>query len=89
MIWKIELSAHAQKNLKDLDKQTAQHILRFLHDRLRPLNNPRDLGEALKGPKIGLFWKYRLGDYRVIVDIQDTGLVVLMVRIGHRRKVYR
>ena len=63
-------------------------ILRFLRERVVPLANPRDLGEALTGP-LRTFWKYRVGHYRVIVDIQDDELVILVVRIGHRGSIYR
>lgn len=89
MKWKIELSTLARKNLGDLDKQIAKRILRFLHDRITKLENPRDVGDALKGPKLGIFWKYRVGDYRIIADIQDRELIILVVRIGNRREVYK
>jgi mRNA interferase RelE/StbE len=67
----------------------ARRILRFLHDRLAPLDDPRSLGEALRGSRLGAFWKYRVGDYRIIAAIEDDRLVVLIVRIGNRRSVYR
>ena len=63
-------------------------MVRFLRERIAPLANPRDLGEVLTGP-LRPFWKYRVGHYRVIVDLQDEELVVLVVRIGHRGSVYR
>ncbi|AWK15713.1 type II toxin-antitoxin system RelE/ParE family toxin [Candidatus Fukatsuia symbiotica] len=89
MTWKVELSTLARKNLGDLDKQIAKRILRFLHDRIAKLENPRDVGDALKGIKLGVFWKYRVGDYRIIADIQDRELIILVVRIGNRREVYK
>ncbi|GFN47261.1 type II toxin-antitoxin system RelE family toxin [Candidatus Regiella insecticola] len=89
MTWKIELSTLARKNLGDLDKQIAKRILRFLHDRIAKLKNPRDIGDALKGVKLGVFWKYRVGDYRIIADIQDRELIILVIRIGNRREVYK
>lgn len=89
MAWTIELSGLARKNLAKLDQQTAQRILRFLNDRVQPLENPRLIGEALKGSKLGEFWKYRVGDYRIIASIEDDRLFVLVVRIGNRREVYR
>jgi mRNA interferase RelE/StbE len=89
MAWKIELSPHAIKNLDRIDTQIVRRVLRFLHDRLAPLDDPRALGEALKGPQLGNFWKYRVGDYRVIAHIDDVGVRILIVRIGNRRDVYR
>lgn len=89
MAWRIELSALAQKNLRSLDRTAAQRILRFLHERIAPAQNPRSIGEALKGAKLGGFWKYRVGDYRLIAHIDDGVALVLVLRIGHRREVYR
>lgn len=53
-----------------------------------PLDDPRSIGEALKGSKLGAFWKYRVGDYRIIARIEDDALRILVVRIGHRKDVY-
>ncbi len=89
MAWKIELSPHAIKNLDRLDSQVVHRVLRFLQERVAPLDNPRSIGEALKGTKLGNFWKYRVGDYRVIAHIDDTAIRILIVRIGNRRDVYR
>ncbi|TAM64390.1 MAG: type II toxin-antitoxin system RelE/ParE family toxin [Rhodanobacter sp.] len=89
MTWRIELSSLAQKNIHQFDPQTRQRILKFLSTRVAPLDDPRSLGEALKGSKLGDFWKYRVGDYRIIADIQDGVLCILVVRVGNRREVYR
>jgi mRNA interferase RelE/StbE len=89
MAWKIELSGLAQKNLRAIDNQNAVRILRFLHDRVAALEDPRSIGEALKGSQLGEFWKYRVGDYRVIASIEDAAVRILVVRIGNRRDVYR
>lgn len=89
MVWKVELSSLAQKNLAQLDLQTARRILAFLHGRVAALDDPRSIGEALKGSKLGEFWKYRVGDYRVVSTIEDGALRILVVRIGNRREVYR
>jgi mRNA interferase RelE/StbE len=89
MAWKVELSSLAQKNLDQIDPQIARRILSFLHERLILLNDPRSIGEALKGSRFGEFWKYRVGDYRVIAKIEDGALRILVVRIGNRREVYR
>ena len=53
------------------------------------LDDPRSIGEALRGAKLGAFWKYRVGDYRLIASIEDSVLRILVVRIGNRRNVYR
>lgn len=89
MTWKVELSAQAQKNLKQLDPQITRRILAFLHSRVAELEDPRSIGEALKGSNLGEFWKYRVGDYRIISSIEDGALCVLVVRIGNRKEVYR
>ena len=89
MAWKIELSGLAQKNLRAIDKQNAVRILRFLNDRVAALDDPRGIGEALKGSQLGGFWKYRVGDYRIIASIEDVAVRILIVRIGNRRDVYR
>ena len=89
MAWKIELSPLTQKNLDLLDPQIARRILRFLHERIAPLDDPRSIGEALKGSRLNNFWKYRVGDYRLISSIEDSALQILVVRIGNRREVYR
>jgi mRNA interferase RelE/StbE len=89
MTWRIELSSLAQKNIRQFDPQTRQRILKFLSTRVAPVDDPRSLGEALKGSKLGDFWKYRVGDYRIIADIQDGALCILVVRVGNRREVYR
>ena len=89
MAWQIELSALGQKNIAQLDPQTRQRVLKFLQLRVATLDNPRSIGEALKGSKLGELWKYRVGDHRIIADIQDQRVCILMVRIGNRRDVYR
>ena len=89
MAWQIELSALGQKNIAQLDPQTRQRVLKFLKQRIATLNNPRSIGEALKGSKLGELWKYRVGDHRIIADIQDRRVCILVVRIGNRRDVYK
>ena len=89
MTWKVELDPAAVRELKKLDPQTAKRILAFLHERISVLDNPRGIGEALKGSKFGEFWKYRVGDYRIIASIEDSVLRIYVVRIGNRREVYR
>ncbi len=87
MAWRIELSDTARKTLAKLDPQVARRITRFLRHRLAELDDPRSAGKALVGP-LNL-WRYRVGDFRIIVSIEDAALRVLVIRIGHRRDVYR
>ena len=68
----IELDQAAVRDLDKLDQQPRRRILAFLHDRVATLDNPRSIGEALKGSTLGEFWKYRVGDYRVIASIEDA-----------------
>jgi mRNA interferase RelE/StbE len=89
MAWRIELSGLAQRNLKKLDRQVAKRILVFLHGRLARLDDPRSIGQALKGSDLGQFWKYRVGDWRLIASIEDRDIRILVVRIANRREVYR
>ncbi len=88
MAWTIEISRTAEKQIKKLDKVTQGMIVRFLRDRLKPAENPRQFGKPLYGDKGGL-WRYRVGDYRLICAIQEEKVVVLVLRVGHRKDVYR
>lgn len=89
MAWRIRLDLGAAKELRKLDPEIARRVLKFMSQRLASLDNPRSIGESLKGKKLGEFWKYRVGDYRIIADIQDGELLILVVRIGNRREVYK
>ena len=89
MAWKIELDPAASKELNKLDSQTTKRILKFLHERVAQLDDVRSIGEALKGERLGEFWKYRVGDYRIIARIEDGRLTVLVLRVGNRRDVYK
>ncbi len=86
--WKIELLKDAERDLDELDSQVRKRIERFLCERVAHLESPRTIGEALHGPKFGELWKYRVGDHRVICQIEDKNLRVLVVKVGHRREVY-
>ena len=88
MAWTIDYTGTARKQLLKLDKQTARRIVDFMDARVAPVDDPRSTGKALSGP-LGGFWRYRVGDCRVICDIQDGAVRVLVVDIGHRREVYR
>ena len=89
MAWRVEIDSAAERDLDKLDPQMARRILAFLHGRIAPLDDPRSIGEALKGSKLGELWKYRVGDYRMISSIEDGALRILVVKIGNRREVYR
>jgi mRNA interferase RelE/StbE len=89
LVWRIEFDDAAKKELAKLDKQVARRITTFLRERVAVLDNPRAIGEALKGSRLGDFWKYRVGDYRIISMIEDNAVRILIVKIGNRRDVYR
>ena len=89
MAWRIEFDDKAKKDLAALDKAVAKRITTFLRERVSRLDDPRSIGEALKGSRLGAFWKYRVGDWRIIAHIEDRALRILVVRIGDRKAVYR
>ena len=89
MAWRIELSERADRELTKLDSQNTKRILRFLKERVAKLENPRSIGKALQGSSFGELWRYRVGDFRIICKIEDNRLVVLIIRIGHRKEIYR
>ena len=88
MAWKIEFDPAALKELSKLDKPVEKRILKFLRERVAKLDDPRQVGARLQGAMSGL-WKYRVGDYRLICSIKDDRLVVIVVRVGHRREIYK
>jgi mRNA interferase RelE/StbE len=88
LAWTIEYADTAKGQLRKLDKQMARRIVDFMEERIAGLENPRNTGKALVGPH-GDFWRYRVGDYRVICDIQEGALRVLVVQVGNRREIYR
>jgi mRNA interferase RelE/StbE len=89
MAYSVELSAEVARELVKLDRQQAKRILKFLHERVAKLDDPRSIGKALHGSRLGEFWKYRIGDYRLICKIEDDRLIVLVLRVGHRKEIYR
>jgi mRNA interferase RelE/StbE len=89
MAWKVELSAEADRGFRKLDAQSRARILKFLGGRVAKLDDPGSLGQALHGSRLGEFWKYRVGPYRLICKIEDDRLIVLVLRIGHRKEIYR
>ena len=89
LAWRVEFEDAALKELAKLDKPVARRILAFLRERVAVLDDPRSVGEALKGSRLGDFWKYRVGDYRVIAHIEDGALRILVLKVGNRGEVYR
>ena len=89
MAWQIEFDPDALKDLRKIDKQIQIRLVGFLRSRVGALDDPRSNGEALSGQRLGSYWKYRVGDWRIICDIQDGRIVVRVLRIGNRRDVYR
>ncbi len=89
MAWQIEFDPDALKDLRKLDQPIQIRLVGFLRTRVSSLTNPRDIGEALSGQRLGSYWKYRVGDWHIICDIQDQKILVRVLRIGNRREVYR
>ena len=89
MAYSIKFSEAAQKDLKKLDREVAKRILRVLYGRVANLEDPRSIGEALRGEIFWKYWKYRVGDYRIIAQITDKTLEILIIQIGNRREIYR
>ncbi len=89
MAWIIKYTETSSKQLKKLDRQTALRVLDYMDERIAVLDDPRSLGKNLKGPKMGEYWRYRVGDVRVICNILDGQMTVLVIEIGNRREVYR
>jgi len=88
LAWTVEIGNVAERQLKKVDASVRKRILDWLDERIEGCKNPRHFGEALKGGKAG-FWRYRVGDYRVFCEIEDTRVVVLVIAVGHRREIYR
>jgi mRNA interferase RelE/StbE len=86
LVWKIKFKETAKKEFFKLDRKWQKKILDYL-DEIAMLENPKSRGKPLIGDKKG-FWRYRIGDYRVICDLQDGNLVILVLVIGHRKEIY-
>ena len=89
MVWRIEVSETAEKQLAKLDTTVAKRLRSFLRERLASLEDPRSIGQALRDSELGEFWKYRVGDWRLICQIKDAKILITVVRLGNRREVYR
>ena len=89
LAWIINYTESAVRQLKKIDKQIALRILDYMDVRIAPLEDPRSAGKNLVGPKMGSYWRYRIGDMRIICDIRDRELTILVLLLGHRREVYQ
>ena len=87
MIYKVEFTEKAKKFLKKTDKQTAKLITAWIRKNLENCENPRQHGKGLTANLSGQ-WRYRIGDYRVLAEIQDNRIIILVLEIGHRRDIY-
>ena len=88
MAWSVEFIDTAKRQLAKLDRKWQAAILDFLEDQITPLDDPRSRGKPLAGDRKGL-WRYRVGDYRILCELRNDELIVLVVTIGHQRRVYR
>ena len=86
-MWQIEITRTAERQITKLGRPAQKAIQRFLRERLLPAENPRQWGKPLHCERS--LWRYRVGDYRLICDIQDDRVVVLVLEVGHRKDIYR
>lgn len=89
MAWIINYTSAASKQLKKLDKSVALRLIDFMDQRVASAEDPRTLGKSLKGPKLGEYWRYRVGEYRIICNIQDGQVCILVIEIGNRQDIYK
>jgi mRNA interferase RelE/StbE len=87
-MWKIRYLRSARKDAKKIDPHIREKIRGYLEQRVASLDDPRQLGEPLKG-QLAKLWRYRIGDYRIICEFRNNELIVIVIRIGHRRNVYK
>ncbi len=88
MTWRIEITRTAEKQIAKIARPAQKSIVRFLRERLASTETPRQWGRALQGERRGL-WRYRVGDYRLICEIQDEQITVVVLEVGHGKDVYR
>jgi mRNA interferase RelE/StbE len=87
LVWIIKYTESSSKQLKKLDKQTALRVLDYMDERVAVLSDPRSLGISLKGPKLGEYWRYKVVNIRLICNIVDGQMTVLVIEIGNRRDI--
>ena len=88
MTWRVEIAESAARQIKKLGPSAAARVRDYLRDRIAPLQDPRQLGKPLRGSELGAFWRYRVGDYRILCELRDDELLVLVIEVGHRRSIY-
>ena len=88
MTWRVEITERAARQIKSLGPSGAARIRNYLRDRIAPLQNPRQRGKPLRGSELGEYWRYRAGDYRILCELRDDELLVLVIEVGHRRSIY-
>ena len=88
MRYSVKFEKQALKSLKDIDKKQSKLIMTWIENKLDGCENPRRLGKPLKG-KLNEYWRYRVGQYRVLVEIKDDKLMIVMINIGHRKDIYK
>jgi len=86
LAWIVNFKESAKKELSKLDKPIAKKLVAFLQH-LSDCNDPREKGKQLKG-KLKAFWRYRIGDYRIITKITDQEITILVLKVAHRKEVY-
>ena len=89
MAWRVLLDPRAAREIDRLDGPVQARIWKFLYERLARLEDPRSVGQAMRGSELGDLWKYQVGDHRILAKISDRDVVVVVVKIGHRREIYR
>jgi mRNA interferase RelE/StbE len=89
LAWKIDFIPDVEKTLANLGAEATKRILKFMRQRVASLEDPRSIGEPLKGSRFAGLWRYRVGDYRILCEIQDEKISILVVRVGHRREVHK
>jgi len=89
LTWIVNYTQSALRQLKNLDKSTALRVVDYMDEHVAKAGDPRAHGKSLIGPKLGAYWRYREGDIRIICNIQDGEMCVLIIGIGNRREVYR
>ena len=87
-MYRVELSKQAIKDLQKIDKPIANALFGWIEKNLNNVEDPRIHGKALKG-KLSSFWRYRIGDYRILASIEDDKLIIFVIKVGHRKEVYR
>ena len=87
MTYRVRFTEAARKELKKLDKPTAALIMAWVKKNLEGCSNPRQHGKGLTANRSGQ-WRYRVGDYRLLAEIQEDEIIILILNIGHRRDIY-